>query len=401
MPRHVHHQMLAGIDAEELDVDHVRDPRQRMPVEVERGECPAKSGEREAGAHMIDVELFGIDPGKHLMMNVAWHAANTLLLFFVMRRLTGALWRSAVVAALFGVHPLHVESVAWIAERKDVLSAFFFLLTLWFYAGWTKNGKRSRYILSVVALALGLMAKGMLVTTPFVLLLLDYWPLRREMNRDRIVEKVPHFIVMLGGIAITYIGQRVVDATKVNAVVPLGSRIARAIVSYALYLGKAIWPSQLAIPYPYRYGMSAPALAVSLVVLLVITALVLRYREQRALFTGWFWFIGMLVPVIGIVQIGSQGMADRYTYLPLIGLFIAIVWLVPARLPFAIAGGVVIVLLTIEAYAQASYWHDSFALFGHAIDVTSGNEIAHTALGSALLDQGDVNGAANQMRRSE
>jgi len=348
--------------------------------------------------HMIDVDLFGLDAGKHLMMNVAWHAANTLLLFFVMRRLTGALWRSAIVAALFGVHPMHVESVAWIAERKDVLSAFFFLLTLWFYAGWTKSGKRSQYILSIVALALGLMAKGMLVTTPFVLLLLDYWPLQRAMNRERIVEKIPHFVVTLGGIVITYIGQRVVNATKANAVVPFGTRIARAIVSYALYIGKAIWPAQLAIPYPYRYGMSTIALAASLVVLLAITALVIRYREQRALFTGWFWFTGMLVPVIGLVQIGSQGMADRYTYLPLIGLFIAVVWLVPARLPFAIAGGVAIVLFTVAAYAQASYWRDSLALFGHAIDVTSGNEIAHTALGSALLERGDVNGAANQMR---
>lgn len=354
--------------------------------------------------HMIDVDLFGLDAGKHLMMNVAWHAANAILLYFVLRRLTGSMRRSAIVAFLFAIHPLHVESVAWIAERKDVLSAFFFLLTLWFYAGWAKSGKRSAYALSIVALALGLMSKGMLVTTPFVLLLLDYWPLQRELNARRIIEKIPHFILMIGGIVITYVGQRVVDATKANAIVPLSTRIARAITSYALYLGKTFWPWSLAIPYPYRYGMSTPALALSAVVMLAITAIVIRYRERRSLFVGWFWFTGMLVPVIGLVQIGNQGMADRYTYLPLIGLFIAIVWLVPAAArsgPDPITGfawTAVLIVLMWASVKQASYWSDSLALFRHAIDVTSGNETAHTALGSALLDQGDVNGAANQMR---
>jgi len=352
--------------------------------------------------HMLDVTLFGIEPGAHLLMNAAWHAANTLLLFFVMRRLTGALWRSAMVAALFGVHPMHVESVAWIAERKDVVSAFFFLATLWFYAGWTQRGRRAAYVLSIVAFILGLMSKGMLVTTPFVLLLLDYWPLIRGWTRKLVVEKVPYFAVMIGGVAITYIAQRVVEATKPNAMLPFGTRIGRAIVSYALYVGKLFWPAPLAIPYPYNYGMGAASIVIALVVLIAITVLVIRFRERRYLFTGWFWFTGMLVPVIGLVQIGSQAMADRYTYLPSIGLFIAVVWLVadliPNRTALAAAGALVVLALTFVAHTQASYWRDSLTLFRHAIDVTTNNETAHTALGSALLEQLDFDGAAREMR---
>lgn len=344
--------------------------------------------------YMIDVDLFGARAGRIALINVLFHLANSLLVFFVLKRATGALARSAIVALLFAVHPLHVESVAWISERKDVLSGLFFLLTIWFHVDWAQTRSRLSYGLSILMFALGLLSKGMVVTLPFVLLLLDWWPLAR-FDRRAIIEKLPHFGLTAFGIWITLKGQEAINAVVQTAALPFGARASNAIVSYAAYLRKTIWPSDLAIPYPYHQH-SALVVIVSIVVLLAITAFVLMQRQRRYLATGWLWFVGMLVPVIGLVQIGVQAMADRYTYLPHIGLFIAVVWLVAdlaekrdtLRQPVQLATLAAIVALFIVAMMQTRVWRNTETLFANAVTKTEGNAIAHNNLGTALLKQG-------------
>jgi tetratricopeptide (TPR) repeat protein len=359
--------------------------------------------------HMTAVELFGVREDRHLLINVFFHLANTLLLFFLLRKMTGSEARSAIVAALFAVHPLHVESVAWLAERKDVVSTLLMLLTLWMYAEFVRTRSRGRYALALLFFALGLMSKGMLVTLPFVLLLLDYWPLNRFELRDAraigklTLEKIPFFLLLIPSIAVTLLGQK--EAGAVGTVYPLSTRTANAIVSYGAYLWKTIWPLDLAVPYPWRTPIQPLHVAVSAIVVVAISVTAIRYaRTNRALFTGWFWFVGMLVPVIGLIQIGSQSMADRYTYLPHIGLFMAVVWLVADALSLEtrqLAAMVAIVLvgaLALVAHRQVTYWRDSITLFSRAISVTAPNSVAHLNLGSAIQHAGDPERGLQELR---
>jgi tetratricopeptide (TPR) repeat protein len=359
--------------------------------------------------HMLDVQLFGVRPGMHLLMNVVIHAANAVLLFVLLRRMTNSPGRSAVVAALFAIHPLHVESVAWLAERKDVLSTLFLLLTMLFYLDFIRSRSRWRYALMLLMFILGLMSKGMLVTLPFVLLLLDYWPLERwSFNEPRrlgalFLEKLPLFLIDIPAVLITLAGQKAASALAAPTSVSLPIRVANALISYVIYLGKTFWPARLAIPYPYRMVISPTATLLSAVLLLAVTGAVLwQARSRRYLFAGWFWFIGMLVPVIGLVQIGKQSMADRYTYAPLIGLFLALVWLIgdwirerPAlRRPAHVLTAIILVVLGVAAAVQASYWHDSIRLFTHTVEVTGRNVIAHDSLGAAWFVARDYERAA-------
>jgi len=360
--------------------------------------------------HMTDVELFGLDAGKHHLVNVAFHIANVLLLFLLLQKMTMSRWRSAIVAALFAVHPLHVESVAWIAERKDVLSTFFLLLTAGLYVNWTRSRSHATYAAMLATFILGLASKQMVVTLPFALLLLDYWPLRRLDPGDRaslvgrVVEKIPLFLLGLGGAILALVGQHEVKAIVTTANLPIITRIGNAILAYATYVGKTFVPSPLALPYPYELP-SASGLTISALVLVGITALVLAYRERRYLFTGWFWFLGTLVPVIGIVQIGAQAMADRYTYIPHIGLLTAIVWLVADlakhwKMERVFAGGaaIAIAVYALMANAYLAKWHDSETLFRHDLTVTKRNYVAHSNLGSALVAQSRFAEAAGQFR---
>ena len=292
----------------------------------------------------LDCEWFGMNAGGHHAVNVLLHVANTVLLFLVLRRMTGATWRSACVAALFGVHPLHVESVAWVAERKDVLSGLFWMLAMWGYVRYVERPTRGRYAVVVGWYAMGLMAKPMVVTLPFVLLLLDYWPLGRTRWSPSVVgnnaplrfgelvwEKVPLFALAAVSCGVTIWAQHSGGAISSLERLPLGPRMANAVVSYVRYMEKAVWPSGLAVFYPYR-AWSPGAVIVAGAILVAVSGVVIRRaRRDPHLAVGWFWFLGTLVPVIGLVQVGGQSMADRYTYLPLIGLTIMLCWSVPSR----------------------------------------------------------------------
>ena len=363
-------------------------------------------------SHMLDVQLFGLRPGLHLLVNVALHAASAALLFLALSEATRATWRSAMVAALFAVHPLHVESVAWLSERKDVLSTLFLMLTFLFYVRWSGTRKGLWYALMLASFAVGLMAKPMLVTAPFLMLLLDWWPLGRLQRLDGnaitplIAEKVPLFIMVAMSSAVTLAAQRSAMASVVN--VPLLARAANAAIAYVQYLGKTILPTGLAIVYPYRRVIS-PSLAIGATALLVaLTVTVLVYgTRRRYLLTGWFWFIGSLVPVIGIVQVGEQSMADRYTYVPLIGIFIAAVWLTAdlfgareARRWLATFGALVIAGCAVASAIEARYFRDSVTLFAHAAEATDPNFLAHRYLGTAWLDRHDYDHAAAELTRA-
>jgi protein O-mannosyl-transferase len=406
-------------------------------------------------SHMLDAQLFGPGPAGPHLVNLLFHVANTLLLFGLLRRLTGAAWRSALVAALFALHPLHVESVAWISERKDVLSGFFFLLTLWTYGKYvtgaqgraakiaaqvpeptsniqhpTSNAQgrglaRSQgilhlpasicYLLSLVLFALGLMSKPMLVTVPFVLLLLDYWPLGRmqkaegEGQRDvsrityhvsrflpLLVEKFPFFLLSAISCVVTFIVQKKGGAVQSLSQMALRPRLENTPVAYARYLGKMLWPADLATPYARaeHWPLIQVLLAVGLLIGLSIGAVWLS-RRWRFVGTGWFWFVGMLVPVIGLVQVGEQSMADRYTYLPLIGLFIILVWGAAAacerwHLPQVVClggAGLVLVACAVQARRQVDTWRDSEVLYKHNLAVTRNNWLAAYNLGWWLDEQ--------------
>lgn len=284
-------------------------------------------------SHMLVCQLFSLNPLWHHLTNVLFHTVNTLLLFGILKRMTGKIWPSAFAAAAFALHPLHVESVAWVSERKDVLSGFFWMLTVICYIRYTERQSIGKYLLVFLVFGLGLMAKSMLVTLPFVLLLLDYWPLGRLQWEHRlkslwhlIIEKVPLLALSAASSTITFIAQKSAGAMELGKVYPLNIRISNAAVSYIAYIGKLIYPSRLAVLYPYP-GSSLPLWQpiVSLLVLIAVSAAVI-YSARRYLVIGWFWYIGTLVPVIGLVQIGNQMMADRYTYLPSIGIFIMVAW---------------------------------------------------------------------------
>ncbi|MGD8995253.1 MAG: tetratricopeptide repeat protein [Syntrophobacterales bacterium] len=369
-------------------------------------------------SHMLDCELFGLRPGMHHLTNLLFHLMNTALLLFVLRRMTGALWRSGFVAALFALHPLHVESVAWVAERKDLLSAFFWFLSIWAYARYTERPGLNRYLPVLLFFSLGLLAKPMVVTLPFVLLLLDFWPLGRTQfhqagtdNRPlqqkvsvfRLVwEKIPLFALAAISIVVTFAAQQQGGALKSLEAFPLTTRIANALISYLSYIGKMIWPHNLAVYYPHSGSIPVWQAAGAGLTLICVTVLVIWIARKRPyLAVGWLWYLGTLVPVIGLVQVGSQAMADRYTYLPLVGLFIALAWGVPCLFAgwrhrqsmLAILATIVLVSFTVCTWLQLRHWQNSITLFQHTLQVTTNNHFAHNNLGVALAQDGRLNEA--------
>jgi tetratricopeptide (TPR) repeat protein len=349
-------------------------------------------------SHMLDVRLFGMRPAGHHAQSVLWHAINVVLLFLLLAKATGFVGRSALVAGLFAIHPLNVESVAWVAERKTVLCAFFSLLTLGAYGWYVKRPRAGRYLLVALLFALALMAKPMAITLPLALLLVDFWPLRRfpEMPLSRLaLEKIPLLALSAASAAITLYAQRAGGAVGSTEVLPLAMRVTNAIYSYLIYVEKAVWPSRLAVFYPHPEGSLALWKVLgAAVVLAAVTAAFWHLRERRYLLVGWLWFLGTLAPVIGIVQIGRQAWADRYAYLPLWGLFVIGVWLASegaARISLSRAAQVAIALAvllgySVTAHIQIGYWRDSYSLFAHAIQVTDANPIAEANLGSALME---------------
>ncbi|MGO9587267.1 MAG: tetratricopeptide repeat protein [Limisphaerales bacterium] len=361
-------------------------------------------------SHMLDCQLYGLYPGGHHSTNLIFHVANTLLLFLWLRQLTGALWRSAFVAALFAWHPLHVESVAWAAERKDVLSAVFWMLTLMAYTRYVRESKvqspKSKvfYGLSLLAFACGLMSKPMVVTLPFVLLLLDFWPLNRfqpgipaRSTIILIVEKLPFFALTLAASVVTYFVQTSGRALWSPGERAFSSRVANALWAYERYVSKTFWPADLSIFYPYPNHWPAGVVISAALSLAMWSALsIWRARQNPYLLVGWFWFLGTLIPTIGLVQVGSQSMADRYTYIPSIGLFILVVWGVNDFLNWrphwrritAFAGGVALAGCLVGTEIQLGYWENSIKLFRHAIEATTDNFVAYTCLGETLSDLG-------------
>jgi Flp pilus assembly protein TadD len=374
----------------------------------------------------LDYSLFRLRPWGYHCTNVLLHTASALLLFWLLRRLTGADWRSFFVAALFALHPLHVESVAWVAERKDVLSGLFAMLTLWAYAAYAQRPGALRYLAVVLALGLGLMAKPVLVTLPLVLLLLDYWPLRRLLPgpaagtspvcppaslRLILGEKVPLLALAAASCVVTVVAQHRGGAVQPLEAIPLSARLANTVVSYAAYLGQTVWPLRLAAFYPYPAGGYPAGQVVAAAVLLACVtaaALLLARRGCRYPLVGWLWYLGMLVPMIGLVQVGEQARADRYTYLPLVGIFLALVWGLadlavrrPAlRHVLAVAGGGALAGCFVGTWVQAGAWHDDRTLWEHAVRVTSGNYLAHDSLGVALLKDGWTAEAVDHLREA-
>ena len=405
-------------------------------------------------SHMLDCQLYGLDPAGHHFTNVLFHTIAVVLLFLVLQQMTGSLWRSAFVAALFAIHPLHVESVAWIAERKDVLSAVFFMLTLGAYVSYVRAPSLRAYLLALLMFALGLMSKSMLVTVPFLLLLLDYWPLGRirrtgsakAMAREPptssqlsivgrlVVEKIPLFVLSALSSAVTFRSAGRIDQ------LPFQWRLSNAALSYVAYIWQMFWPVRLAPFYPHPNDqLHLWQVVLALALLITVSLVAIHWRKERPyIFTGWFWYVGMLVPVIGLVQAGEQARADRYTYLPQIGLYVLIAWGItdlltslmtlrsrsrplttsrqssargarksPEHSPrahgnnpgvgyqalCAAIGTVIITSLSWRAFVQTSYWKDSEALWNHTLAVTSDNDVAHYNLGHFFLQRGDLDSA--------
>jgi len=365
--------------------------------------------------HMLDCQLHGLNAGWHHFTNVLLHAMAVVLLFVALERMTGALWRSAFVSAVFAVHPLHVESVAWIAERKDVLSAFFFMLTLLAYLRYTRAPSIGRYLTVALVLALGLMSKPMLVTLPFILLLLDYWPLGRfeghRSNTGRqvlqlVVEKIPLIGLSAVSSIVTFLAQR--GAIGWTEQLPVPERISNALIAYVVYIRQMFWPARLAVFYPHPENtVQVWEISLALIALVGITAAAFVFRKKAPYFvTGWLWYLGMLVPVIGLVQVGWQGHADRYTYLPQIGLYIAVTWALTdlirswrfQRTALSAAALIVIGALSWRGWLQTSYWRDSETLFTHALAVTSNNDVALNNLGIIFLDKGQLDDAISKLQ---
>ncbi len=365
--------------------------------------------------HMLDCQLHGLNAGGHHFTNVLLHCLAVVLLFVALKRMTGALWRSAFVSAVFAVHPLHVESVAWIAERKDVLSAFFFMLTLLAYLYYTRAPSIGRYLTVALGVTLGLMSKPMLVTLPFVLLLLDYWPLGRfethGSNTVRrllqlVVEKTPLIALSAVSSIVTFLAQR--GAIGWTEQLPVSARISNALVAYVIYIRQMFWPARLAVFYPHPENrLPVWEISLAFIVLVGISAAAFVFRKKAPyLMSGWLWYLGMLVPVIGLVQVGWQGHADRYTYLPQIGLYIAVTWAVTdltrswrfQRLLLGAAALVVVGALSWRCWLQTSYWRDSETLFTHALDVTSNNDVALNNLGAIFLEKGQLDDAISKLQ---
>jgi protein O-mannosyl-transferase len=384
-------------------------------------------------SHMLDYEIFGLNPGAYHLVNLSFHIVNTLLLLIVFFRMTKALWASAFIAAVFALHPLHVESVAWIAERKDVLSTFFWMLTMLAYIKYVEKPNAIRYIITLLLFALGLMAKPMLVSLPLVLLLLDYWPLERiklnlkaerentENNDSQstlkkesalrlFIEKIPFFILTVLSSIVTFIAQQRSGAVQSIDVIDIKSRTGNAIVSFVGYISKMVWPSRLAVLYPHP-GDSLSLLKVifcGLLLILCTIVVILLSRKHKYLVTGWFWYIITLIPVIGLVQVGIQSMADRYMYIPMTGLLIIIAWSVKdftASLKHhkrVLTASSVLILsaMFVKTSVQLQYWQNSYVLFEHTLDVTNNNYVMHNNFGAFLDEQGQIEQAIEQLQKS-
>jgi protein O-mannosyl-transferase len=359
-------------------------------------------------SHMLDCQVYGLQPGGHHLTNVLIHAATVIALFLVLRQMTGALWRSAFVAAVFAIHPLRVESVAWVAERKDVLSGFFFVLTVGAYVHYARRPRAlGRYGLVVLLFALGLMCKPMLVTLPVVLLLLDYWPLRRaERVSALVLEKLPLLALSAASCVATLVAQQ----QGIESVGPYSApvRLANALVSCVVYLGQMIWPSRLAAFYPYPlHGLPAGEVALAGLLLAGASAVAFGQRRKKPwILAGWLWYLVMLLPVLGIIQVGRQAHADRYTYLPQIGIYLAVTWLAAelaakwrvGEWALGILMGAIVAALTVSAWKRTAYWQNSEILWAHAIACTTDNGVAHSNLGTALAEQGKREEALEQFQ---
>lgn len=364
-------------------------------------------------SHMLDCSLFGMNPGGHHWTSLLLHSLNSILLFIILLYMTGAVWRSAFVAMLFAVHPLHVESVAWVAERKDLLSAFFAFLAIWSYCAYIKLGRKRYYWGAVFLFAVGLMAKAMLVTLPFILILLDFWPLGRlkfpmglNQVRAQFQEKLPFFILSLISSVLTILAQQ-------NAIQPLSNitfqeRLGNTVISYFRYLERTFRPVDLACFYPFT-ELETGLVVIGFAALCGLTLIAVRAAKFAPYIPiGWFWYLGTLVPVIGIVQVGSQSMADRYTYIPLIGIFMIFAWGLESLTRNSKYGRIlvlscvvaILILLSAVANIQASYWKNSKTLFGHAIDVTSENFIAHNNLGTVYYKEKNYERAEYHFREA-
>jgi len=372
-------------------------------------------------SHMLDCQLWGVRAGGHHFTNIVLHTIAVVLLFLILKQMTGAIWQSAFVAALFAIHPLHVESVAWISERKDVLSAVFFMLTLGAYIRYTRSPSLGRYLTMSILFALGLMSKPMLVTVPVVLLLLDYWPLKRFAVRSStkrlILEKIPLLALSAGAGVITLLVQR--SSLAIVEQLPLVSRIGNGLVSCVTYVKQMIWPVRLAVFYPHP-GDQLPVWEIGLAIVLLgmVSAAAIALRRKRPyLITGWFWYLVMLLPVIGFIQVGSQAHADRYTYLPQIGLYLLLAWAITDALAsrfatgrirrgglqrriLAVTASVAIIALAWRAHIQASYWRNGESLWRHALAVTSGNFMAHDGFGEQLANRGRLDEAIDQFEKA-
>ena len=365
-------------------------------------------------SHMLDYELYGLNPMGHHWTNIQIHIANSILLFLLLNIMTGAIWRSGFVAALFALHPLHVESVAWVAERKDLLCAFFWMLSVWAYLRYIIKPTIVRYILLIILFICGLMSKPMIVTLPFTLLLIDFWPLSRLTSSAHkkpasycqtfislVREKIPLFALSAISSIITVIVQQHGKSIASLDFFPLSMRIANALISYLKYIEKMIWPVNLAVFYPYQKWPTAEVVAAGSLLLFMTAFVIWASRRRPYLATGWLWYLGTLVPAIGLVQAGLQSMADRYTYIPLIGLFIIVVWGISdissrwrkQNILLPLLSSIIVISLMICTYFQVHHWKNSITLFTHALNVTSDNYIALGNMGQVLDMQGQFDAA--------
>ena len=375
-------------------------------------------------SHMLDSQLFGLNAGRHHLVNVILHTCNSLLLFVIFRRMTGQAWKSAFIAFLFALHPLNVESVAWVSERKNVLSTFFWMMTLLSYSFYVKRNCVSRYLLTLILFMLGLLAKPAIVTLPFVMLLLDYWPLNRfrieaiaiqkqrlswsdikiwfkESNVVRlIIEKIPFFLMIGGSIYVSYLSTRHHGIVVPAHEVPFDLRLANGLVSYMGYLGKIFWPQKLAVFYPYPSVIPLWWATVALIWIICVTLIVLRWAYHLPyLVVGWFWYLGILVPYNGLIQAGLwPALADRWAYIPSVGIFIMIAWGIPRltadwrfrKLGLPLGSLILLLILMPVTWTQIGYWKNNITLYRHTVNVTPGNGIIHNNLGAAYFDAGNV-----------
>ena len=373
-------------------------------------------------SHTLDWSLFGANASGHHLVSLILHIGVVLFLFFFLYKTTNSLWPAAFAAAFFALHPMRVESVAWAAERKDVLSMFFGMAALYAYAFYAESYKLSRYFLCLILFALSLMSKPMLVTLPFVLLLLDYWPLgrwqkalsspteNRPYSAGRLIwEKAPFFLLTIASSIITFWAQNKGGAVSSTEILSFVTKVDNAIVSYVAYLGKTFWPVNLAVFYPYDFSLPLWEILISGILLIIITATVLYYiKKLPFLFTGWFWYLGTLIPVICLVQVGGQAMADRYTYLPSICIAIMLAWGMPLlfqrleirkKILFSVAIAV-ICMLAVSTWMQCGYWKNSITLYNHALQITKDNYMAHNNIGLSLFAEGKIEEAIGHYNKA-